>query len=85
MVHKKLAVALSLLVFASPISAHAKPIAAPIDPTESADTRFCMRLAAFTGSRVETVRCWTRQQWTDQGVDLDKEWPREGVRVIRRT
>jgi hypothetical protein len=35
-----------------------------------------------TGTLVERVRCWTRAQWAEQGVDVDKEWAREGVTVI---
>ena len=36
----------------------------------------------ITGSRIETTRCETRQEWARLEVDLDKEWPKEGVRVI---
>jgi len=28
------------------------------------------------------VLCLTRQEWVDLEVDLDKEWAKEGVRVI---
>jgi uncharacterized protein YjhX (UPF0386 family) len=41
-----------------------------------------MRVEPHTGSRLETVECWTREQWAMADVDLDKEWPKEGVRVI---
>lgn len=41
-----------------------------------------MRVEAFTGSRIEEVKCWTRQEWAEQGVDLDKDWPKEGIRII---
>ena len=83
MAHTNLAVAI-LIVTASPISAvHAKPAPAPIDPATSADARFCMRVGPWTGTNIERTRCWTRQQWADQGVDLEKEWPREGVRILR--
>ena len=40
-----------------------------------------MRLE-LTGNVVEPVRCWTREKWAQQGVDVDKEWPKEGIRVI---
>ncbi|HET7708536.1 MAG TPA: hypothetical protein VFK50_03260 [Sphingomicrobium sp.] len=50
-------------------------------PAGTADTRYCMRVL-LTGNVVEPVRCWTRDQWADQGVDVDKEWAREGIRVI---
>jgi hypothetical protein len=35
-----------------------------------------------TGSLVQTVQCWTREQWAEEGVDVDREWAREGVGVI---
>jgi hypothetical protein len=41
-----------------------------------------MHIEAITGSRLEEVKCWTRQEWAEQGVDVDKDWPREGVRTI---
>lgn len=59
---------------ASPLSAQA--------PAGTSETRYCMRVEAATGSRIETVRCWTRAQWEAQGVDVDKDWAREGVRVV---
>jgi uncharacterized protein YjhX (UPF0386 family) len=42
-----------------------------------------MRVERITGSRVEPVRCWTRQMWAEQGVDVDKDWAKEGVAVLR--
>jgi len=51
-------------------------------PTDSPDVLYCLRIEAVTGTRLETVRCWTRAEWIDQGVDVDKEWAKEGVRVI---
>jgi hypothetical protein len=50
-------------------------------PTASPDARYCLRLEPVTGTRLELVRCWTRQEWAAQGVDVDKEWSREGVAV----
>ena len=69
----------------------ATPLAASIRPTpadrpsssDGVDARYCLRVAPATGSLLETVRCWTRAQWVDQGVDVDKEWDREGVAVLR--
>ncbi len=51
--------------------------------SDSADARYCLRIEPHTGSNIETVRCWTRAEWVDQGVDVDKEWAKEGVAVIR--
>lgn len=53
-------------------------------PSAGPDALYCLRIEAITGSRLEQVRCWTRGEWAEQGVDLDKEWPKEGVRVIER-
>lgn len=66
--------AIALIAALSPASAQA--------PAGSADTRYCMRVEAPTGSRIEAVRCWTRAEWEKQGVDLDRDWPEEGVRTI---
>jgi uncharacterized protein YjhX (UPF0386 family) len=41
-----------------------------------------MKIEAVTGTRLERVECWTRQEWADQGVDVDHDWPKEGVAVI---
>jgi hypothetical protein len=50
-------------------------------PAAGPDAKYCLRVDPFTGSRIETIQCWTRQQWADQGVDVDKEWAKEGVEV----
>jgi hypothetical protein len=88
MAHKELVVALSLIFAASPASAAAQPDWTPIKPVVTAtaptggpETKYCMRVDPNTGSLIETVECWTRQEWAEQGVDVDKEWPREGVRT----
>ena len=82
MSHKRLAVALSLILASSPLLAQS-PGQTPITaaPAAGPGARYCMRIAAATGSRVEVVRCWTREKWADQGVDIDKEWAKEGVAV----
>ena len=77
MAHKELvAVALTAIVVASPASAMAQ---APVSPP---DAKYCMRVEPVTGSRLETIECWTRDEWAAQGVDVDKDWPTEGVRVL---
>jgi len=48
------------------------------------DARYCLRVEPNTGSRIEAIRCETRQEWAELGVDVDKEWAREGVRVVER-
>ena len=75
--------ALGMIAAASPLSA-ASQDPAPVmgAPVASPGARYCMNVEAVTGSRIETVRCWTRQQWAEQGVDVDQDWSREGVAVI---
>ena len=90
MAHIKLLVALGVIAAASPLSA--QPDSGPIDATEEAplttaappggpDTKYCMRIE-LTGNIMDPVRCWTRDEWAEQGVDVDRDWPEEGVRVI---
>jgi hypothetical protein len=80
MTHRTLSFALIAALFST--AAVAQNELPPIDPSASADTRYCMKVGPLTGSNVERVRCWTRQQWADQGVDLDKEWANEGVKIL---
>jgi hypothetical protein len=72
-----------MIVAASPsLAARPAPISAP-SPSDSADARYCLRVEPVTGSLLETVRCWTRAEWDEQGVDVDKEWAKEGVAIIQ--
>ena len=84
MSHRKLAVAFSLIVVAaSPVLAQsAGRDSMDGAPAAGPEARYCLRVAPLTGTLVERVRCWTREQWVEQGVDVDKEWAREGVTVI---
>lgn len=78
MARRTMALALGLIaaapLWAAPLSAAA--------PDGTSDTRYCMRIDPPTGSRIEPVVCWTREQWTDQGVDVDRNWDRDGVRTV---
>ena len=63
--------------------AAASPAAATTQaPAGTAETRYCMRIEAVTGSRIEELKCWTRAEWAENGVDVDRDWPKEGVRTI---
>ncbi|MDP9423165.1 MAG: hypothetical protein M3Q19_10080 [Pseudomonadota bacterium] len=83
MAQKLFAVALSLIAVASPIPA-AQPDLPPTTgaPAAGPDAKYCMKVDPLTGSNIERTRCWTREKWAEQGVDVDKEWAKEGVRVI---
>ena len=74
------AIALAMLAAPAPLAADHHAGAGAVPPGD-ADTRYCMRVEPVTGSLVERVMCMTREQWAQQGVDLDEDWPREGVRV----
>jgi hypothetical protein len=80
---KELTIALGMIAAASPVSATSQnpmPMGAP--PAGGPHTKYCMHIEAVTGSRIEEVKCWTREEWAEQGVDVDKDWPKEGVRTI---
>ena len=89
MAHKILVVALSMIVAASPLSATSpEPIPKTIPPTETPGTQYCLRIGPYTGTRLESVQCLTRQEWAEQCdewamqcVDVDKEWAENGVRI----
>jgi hypothetical protein len=80
MVHKSLIAALSILA-ASPLAAANLdvPPSTPAPPGGPA-TLYCLRVT-ITGNIAEPVQCWTRDEWWDQGVDVDKEWAKNGVRT----
>jgi hypothetical protein len=82
MAHKALIAAFGLIVAASPLVA-STPDEMPTNPAPAGGpgTRYCMRIE-LTGNIVEPVRCWTREKWASEGVDVDQVWAREGVRII---
>jgi hypothetical protein len=82
MAHKLWVVAFGVIVAASPLSAASVGPASAPAPTDSADARYCLRVEASTGTLIETVLCWTRAEWAEQGVDVDKDWATEGVAII---
>ena len=82
MAHKELVIALSMIVAASPVSAASQEPIPPAPPAGTPDTKYCMHIEAITGSRLEQIKCWTREEWAEQGVDVDKDWAKEGVRTI---
>jgi hypothetical protein len=79
MAFNELVVALTMMTAALP----AAPGDAPnVAPAGTPATRYCLRVDPITGSRIETIQCWTRDEWADQGVDVDQEWAQNGVRVL---
>jgi hypothetical protein len=55
---------------------------APAAPPGGPETRYCLRVDPIIGSRIETIECRTREDWADLGVNVDREWADNGVRVI---
>jgi hypothetical protein len=83
MAHKKLLAGLSMII-ASPLAAASlepPPTPAPAPaPAGGPGTLYCMRVTV-TGTIPDPVVCWTRDEWAEQGVDVDKEWAKNGVRI----
>ena len=83
MAHMGLIVALGMIAAATSATASIQEPAETVGaPQGTPDTLYCMRIEAIVGSRLEEVKCWTRQQWAENEVDLDKEWAKEGVAII---
>lgn len=81
MAHKYLLMALGLIAAASPASAQFADPPLPIPAAAAADSKiYCMHIDV-TGNQSQLIRCWTRAEWADQGVDVDKEYPKNGVRT----
>lgn len=82
MAYKGLAVALGMIIISATASA-TKPEPTPTAtvPEAGPGARYCLRVEPVTGSLIQSVMCRTREEWAALGVDLDREWPREGVDV----
>lgn len=77
MAHKALIAAFGVIVAASPVTtASAQAPAAP------PDARYCLRVDPIIGTLVETIQCRTRDDWASLEVNVDQEWPENGVRVL---
>jgi hypothetical protein len=89
MARKYLILSLGVIATASAAPVAAQPDSEPITvamtgtaPAGGPDTRYCMKVDPMTGSLIETIECWTRDQWAEQGVDVDREWARNGVKIV---
>ena len=81
MARRHLILALSMIL-AAPVYAATFDSNPPTGaPQGSPGTLYCMHVDPITGSNVQTIQCWTRDEWWDQGVDVDKEWAKNGVRT----
>ena len=79
MVAAKLLATFGLIVAAAPAIAHQDNGPAPAG---GPNTLYCLRVDAITGSRLETIQCRTRDDWSGLEIDVDKEWAENGVRIV---
>jgi hypothetical protein len=82
MAHRQLTIAIGMIVAASPVAAASFDSPSTGAPTGGPATLYCMHVDPVTGSNVQTIQCWTRDEWADQGVDVDREWAKNGVRTL---
>jgi len=83
MAHRISAAALSLILASSPLLAsQPDPNMAAPAPAGTPETRYCLKVEPLPGNLVETVQCWTRAEWAEQDVDVDKVWAKDGVSTI---
>lgn len=82
MAYGALILGLSLMTAASQVASDGGPGVPPVAPAGGPQTLYCMHVDPITGSLVQTVQCWTREEWAEQGVNVDKEWAKNGVKVI---
>lgn len=80
MANRNAAVTVGLMILSAPLAA--EPVPSTPAPVAGPNARYCMKVEPATGSLIEKVKCWTREQWADQGVDVDQVWAREGVTVL---
>lgn len=81
------------ILLASIIVAGAMPVSASqSDPSDDATVQrapdapegalYCLKMEPITGTRIGSILCWTREQWAENDIDLDKAWAEDGVEVI---
>jgi hypothetical protein len=86
MAYKHMLFVLSVVALASPLYAsQLQPRQQPGAPDAPPEARYCLRVDPVTGSKIETIRCETRETWAQLEVDVDVEWAANGVRVVTGT
>lgn len=80
MAFRALTIFVGTALAASPLGAQPDP-AATSAPPGSAGTLYCLRVTV-SGHVADQILCWTRDEWADQDVDVDREWAANGVRTI---
>ena len=83
MTHLRLVAAFTMIMTGSAASAASLQWAqSEPAPAGNEATRYCLRVDPNTGSRIETIQCYTRAEWAQLEVDVDKEWAANGVRTL---
>jgi hypothetical protein len=80
MAHKRWILAVGLIMAASPLSAQPE-VTPPTAPAGGPTGRASSRDRACTAAHIAAVAGSSNKQWAEQGVDVDKDWPKEGVAV----
>ena len=80
MAHRELLAALGMIIVASAASAANGPTSPA--PAGTPQTKYCLHVAPVTGSLAQTIQCWTREEWADEGVDVDQAWAKDGVGLV---
>ena len=81
MAHKAYFAAICAMAIAAPLAASQPEPGSTGAPAAGPDARYCLKIE-ITGSRIEEIKCWTRERWAQEEVDVDKEWAENGVRVL---
>ena len=63
-------------------SAHSDDVPMARAPDAPEGALYCLKMEPITGTRIGSVLCWTRQEWAENDIDLDKAWAEDGVEVI---
>lgn len=82
MAYKQLILALGMIAAASPVLALSPERPERAAPQGTPETRYCLRVEPTIGSHIQTIQCWTREEWAAKEVNVDEEWGRNGIKVI---
>lgn len=75
MAYIQLGVAVSMILSsataATPKAPDSKTPSTKPATTTTQQTKYCLEMEPFTGSRTTTTECMTKEQWAKEGVDVD--------------
>lgn len=86
MAWKTILLASAMVAGAVPVSASQSEQSDDVTTTRAPDAPegalYCLKMEPITGTRIGSILCWTRQEWTENDIDLDGAWAEDGVEVI---